>query len=366
MAKFSVLPIALTVTFTAPASAFAADDEICRAPLIYAATQSFEELDQVDQESYRYERNCGKKQSEGSNSADFFIDAVVEAVPLKAGGSAQSSNSSSEEWCNVNKSKARDQSFSFRVYRTVFEPALKSFDSCIAAKRSQLDVDLKLGSKNDFSVRMKNNNRNRVRFQGVKVTPDNAASCIVSYKAKHYSGKEVQVGFDFERDETITFDCERTLKTGSFYPEVSFNFRNNLQGYTYVMAEYDAKPIKKPIEPTKFLTPLIKGSTISATAHWDESGIYTKQCLAKAENMTFIGDSTKSTWHPDTVPYCLTRADFDGEEPCTAKNEWCEITTLVSTGCFVSNEWLAWYDDSIASKGLVRSIEQICAPQLRR
>ena len=362
MTKSSVLPIVLTGTFAAAASAFAADDEICRAPLIYAATQSFEQLDQVDQESYLYERNCGKKHSESGSSADFFIDAVVKAVPIKAGGSAQSSNSNSEEWCNVNKSKARDKSFSYRVYRTVFEPALKSFDSCIAAKTSKMDVNLTLGAKNDFSVRLTNNNRNPVRFQGIKITPENAAACVISYKARHISGNSVKDGFDFARDETITFDCERTLKTGNIYPEVSFNFRNNLQGYTYVMAEYDSTPIKEPIEPTKYLTPLLTGSIISATAHWDEAGVYTKQCLAKPKNMTFIGNKKTVTWTPDTVPYCLTRADFQGRQPCTETNEWCEITIIEGTGCFVSDEWLAWYDKSISRKGLVRSNEQICTP----
>ncbi|WP_137137951.1 hypothetical protein [Pseudomonas asiatica] len=359
MSKATVLIIMLAGSFTA--SAFSADDEICRAPLISAATQSFEQLDQVDRQSYYYNHTCVDKKSESSSGFDIVVDTVVEQVPFKVGGGAQSTNSSLEQWCSENKNYARDKSFSRRVYKTVFEPALASFNSCIAAKNSNLAVTVKPLRPHHLVVTMKNNSHN-ARFQGVKISPEKAATCEITYKNKTYKGSAESRNFKFEVGEVITFDCIRNLSGGNSYPEATFDFKNTLQNYTYVMAMYDeGLASKRPPEPVKYLTPM-DGVIVSVTAYWAGGHqSFTKKCMADPAHMTFVGTVSTKIHRDDTVPYCLTRADFNNEEPCTGGDEHCKITT--AKGCYVSTEWLNWYKDTVTSKGLAISSEQVCAPQ---
>ncbi|EPA97879.1 hypothetical protein [Pseudomonas sp. G5(2012)] len=363
MSRKSVLLIALTGAFATPA--FADEFEICRAPLLLAATESFEQFDQVDQMSYRYDRACGVEKSESSNGFDGFIETVVK-VPFKAGLSAESTNSNSKQWCKENSSFARDKSFSSRVYKTVFAPALTSFNNCISAMKSKLQVELKPQTSEKFVVTMINlEHRGGVLFQGVSTTPENQANCDITYKKMVLKGRQAKsvVPFDFDPGQMITFDCTRS-KVNGIYPEASFNFKNNLQNYTYVMAEFNANPKKDPVEPRKYVMRL-DGETMGNEAYWDGKMQFTKRCRETPAGMAYIGKDTELpvVHKPDTVPYCLDPVkDFGGNIPCTGSNEFCKIIQ-VKKGCYVNSEWLTWYDNAVKSKNLVRSDEQICAPQ---
>lgn len=357
--------VAMLIPFlgTVAAQALAADDETCRSSSITAATQSFVKLDRKDQESFYYSHACIDRRSSGSSGFDVFVDAVMEKAPLKNGVGAQGSKSSTSQWCEENKQYARDKSFAFGIYKTVFAPAIASFNNCVAATNANLAVTVKPLNDYHFVVSMKNNSR-KAEFQGVKINPENLATCEVAYQGKTHKGSAEKLSFSFDVGETITFDCIRRSQDGKFYPAVSFDFRNELQNYTYVMARYDQGSVeKKAIEPDKHLTP-VNGAIVNAAAYWAGGHkSYTRKCMADPEYMTFVGTLSTKVQTGGPVPECLSGVDFQGNEPCTGGDEYCTITT--AKGCYVSADWLNWYRDFVASKGLEVSNDQICSPKDR-
>ncbi len=353
----------IPVLGTVATQAIAASNEVCKAPLITAATQSFTQLIQADQESFYYNHTCTDRQSSGSSGFDLFVDAAMKNAPLKIGLDAQSRNSRADQWCEENKKYARDKSFAAQIYKTVFAPALASFNSCIAANNANLAVTVKPLNAYHLIVAMKNNSH-KVSFQGIKINPNNLASCEVMYKNKTHKGPAENLSFAFDAGEVITFDCTRRSQDGKFYPAVSFDFKNDLQNYTYVMARYDQGVAeKKAIEPEKNLTPL-NGATVSATAYWAGGHkSFTKKCMTEPDYMTFVGTLSTRVHTGGTAPDCLSRDDFQGHEPCTGGDEYC--TTTSAKGCYVSADWLNWYKDFAVSKGLEVSNDQICSPKER-
>lgn len=357
--------VAMLIPFLGAAAvqAFAADNEFCRAPLITAATQSFMQLSQTERESFYYNHTCDGRQSDGSNGFDAFIDSVLENAPLKIDAGAQRNSPDAKQWCEENKEYARDKNFSSRIYKTVFAPSVASFNSCVAANNANLSVSVKPSNAYHLIVAMKNNNHKSM-FQGVKINPETAGTCDMKYKNKTHRSVAEKLNFPFDTGETITFDCIRQSQDGRFYPAVSFDFRNDIQNFTYVMARYDQSLTdKKFIEPDKHITPL-DGVIVSAAAYWAGGHkSYTKKCVSDPDYMTFVGTLSTSIDADGTVPECLSRDDLQGNEPCTGGDEYCTVTT--AKGCYVSTDWLNWYKDYATSKSLKISNDQICASKDR-
>jgi hypothetical protein len=321
------------------------------------------QLGQADRDSFYYNHRCGGRQSSDSNGFDVFVDSVLENAPLKIDAGAQGSGPGTNQWCEENKQYARDKNFSSRIYKTVFAPSLASFNSCVAASNSNLSVSVNPSNAYHLIVAMQNNSH-KAMFQGVKINPETAGTCDVEYRGKTHKDVAENLNYSFDVGESITFDCIRHSQDGKLYPAVSFEFRNEIQNYTYVMARYDqGLADKKLIEPTKHLTPL-NGVVVSAEAYWAGGHkSYAKKCMSDPDFMTFVGTLSTSVHAGGTVPECLSRDELQGNEPCTGGDEYCTVTT--AKGCYVSTDWLNWYKDFAASKGQKVSNDQICSPKNR-
>ncbi len=363
-------PARLVFALTVPLSTLAVADqyEVCKSPIMNAAVQSFEQFTLKDNQSFYYERKCGSHKSESNNDQSAMVDAIIDSVPIGINIGSSKSSSSEKKWCDENSNLKRDNSFYSTTYTTIFAPALTSFNSCIAAMNSRLVLSISQLTQDQLTVRIRNADNRNGNIQGVVINPKLSASCSAAYDNKVIDKVNSMTVIPFKIGMTILFDCIRNLGVDQIYPQTSFVFRNDIGEVTYVMPKYDAnKPDILP-QPKKHLQPM-NDVVVAATAYWAgkppgstvKGTYFVKQCFGEPSNSTFVGTRITKTHTPDTVPYCLTAADFQGNTPCTGRDEVCTITE--ANGCYVSTEWLEWYKDSIRQAGLRYSESQICAEQ---